>query len=127
MRDDETAIVPHIRDHAGETLQAGLIYDAENHRDLYRRDDIVALHDAALEAAVLDWFRSEPRPDSEAPAVEQQDDVRATVRLFERRVVLHLSWDAESGTIIVPDIPAAPQHSAFVADLRADLYRGSPG
>lgn len=123
MRDDGRAVVQHIKEHAGDTLQAVLIYGADDHRDLYRRADVAPLHESPLEDIVLEWVRSEPRRAAEESAAEQQGELRATVRLFEHRVVLHLPRDAESGTILVLDVPAAQQLATFVSDLRADLYR----
>lgn len=125
MRDDGTAVVQHIREHAGDTLQAVIIYDEDAHRDLYRRKDVESLHGSPLEETVLEWFRSEARGSTSAKPAVPDGQLRASVRLLEHRVVLHLPRDPESGTIIVLDVPAAQQLASFVADLRADLYGGT--
>lgn len=122
MRDDVSPIVQHIREHAGDTLQAVLIYDGDEHRDLYRRDDVADLHDTELEQAVIERFRAEPPTDQSEPAFGVQGHLQASVELFTRRAILHLPRDDTSGTILVLDIDAAAALATFVEDLRADLY-----
>lgn len=122
MRDDAAAVVQHIREHTGDALQVVLLYDADDHRDLYRREDVAALHDSPLEHAVIDTFRTEPGTEQAAEGFGVQGDLQASVRLFEKRAVLHLPRDETSGTIVVLDSTAAANLAEFVADLRADLY-----
>lgn len=122
MRDDAPAVVQHLREHAGDALQAVIIYDGDRHRDLYRREDLADLHDSELEDHVLDTFRVEPANDQPAQAFGVQGDLRAIVRLFDSRAILHLPRDDDSGTIVALDVNAAADLASFVADLRADLY-----
>lgn len=123
MHGNGQTIVQHIREHAGDALQAVLIYDADQHRDLYRRQDVEPLHDSPLEDVVLEWTRSEPRTPRQDLAAEAQGELRATVRVFDDRVVLHLPRDDTSGTVVVLDVSAAQQLVTFVSDIRADLYQ----
>lgn len=122
MEHDYDDFVEHLQTHAGSTLQAVVVYEPEDHRDLYRRDDVADLHDSDLERAVLEDARAD-RVDRENPLADRYEGShRATVHLFDRRVVLHLPRDRDSGTIVLLDLPAARDLATFVADIRSDLY-----
>lgn len=115
-------IVEHLRDHAGETLQAVVIYDGDDHRDLYRRGDVRELHGSELEAEVLEEIRADRQRRRSTLAERYEGDHQATVRVFEARVLLHLPRDDESGTIVVLDPAAARNLVTFVNDIRGDIY-----
>jgi hypothetical protein len=119
---DSDDVVTHLREHAGDSLRAVVVYNAGQHRDLYRRADVADLHGSDLEATIVDEFRAEPRSERGANALGHQGELRATVRLYDGRAVLHLPRDEESGTLVVLDTAAAADLAGFVADLRADLY-----
>jgi len=117
-------VVDHLRSHAGDSLQAVLIYEGGEHRDLYRRADVAERHGSELEREVLREVRSEQRH-QESPEPDPADEpLRATVRVFDSRVVVHLPRDPDSGTVVVLDPAAARNLTDFVADVRADLYGG---
>lgn len=115
-------IVEHIHGHAGDTLQAVIIYEEDHHRDLYRRDDIADLHDSALEREVLDVIRDDDRRRFTETSTSIEGAHRATVDVFENRVLLHLPRDESSGTLVVLDTTAARNLYEFVEDLRASIY-----
>jgi len=120
-------VVEHLRSHAGETLQAVVIYDGDDHRDLYRRDDVVERHESDLERELLRELRSDQRREGREgrnTAETASEQPRATVRVFPSRVIVHLPRDPDSGTIVVLDPAAARNLTDFVADVRADLYDG---
>lgn len=119
-------VVDHLRSHAGDTLQAVLIHDGDEHRDLYRRDDVAALHGSDLEREVLREVRSDQNRADGAGGDDPGEPLRATVRVFDSRVIVHLPRDADSGTVVVLDPAAARNLTDFVADVRADLYDGDP-
>jgi len=113
-------VVEHLSHHAGETLRTVLVYDDDGHRDLYRREDVADRHDTDLEAAVVDAARSDRLDD---PAVVEHDGPhRATVRVFDTRVIVHLPRNDRSGAVVVLDTAAARDLTEFVRDVRADLY-----
>lgn len=115
-------VVEHLRSHAGEALQAVLIYDGDDHRDLYRREDVTEYHGSELERTVLRGFRSDGDRGEGTEPGGTGERPQATVRVFASRVILHLPWDAEAGTVVVLDPSAARNLTDFVADVRADLY-----
>jgi hypothetical protein len=115
------AVVEHLRSHAGDALQAVIVYRGDEHRDLYRRDDVRERHGTSLETGVLSDVQSDRGRDGD-PMDGRGDTLRATVRLFDQRVVLHLPRDATSGTVVVLDTAAASNLDEFVADIRADIY-----
>lgn len=116
-------VVDHLRSHAGDALRAVFIYHGDDHRDLYRREDVAELHGSALEAVVLREVRSDHRAEDQPPD-SNWESVRATVRVFDSYVIVHLPRDADSGTVVVLDATAARNLTDFVSDLRADLYDG---
>jgi len=115
-------VVDHLRSHAGDALQAVFVYRGDDHRDLYRREDVAALHGSTLEATVIREARSELRRDDDPPADGTGESPRATVRVFDARVIVHLPRDADSGAVVVLDPAAARNLTDFVTDVRADLY-----
>ena len=116
------SVVEHLRTHAGDTLQAVMIYDGDEHRDLYRREDVTERHGSELEREVLREVRSDGPREAGAEFEGGTEPLRATVRVFSSRVIVHLPRDPESGTIVVLDPSAARNLTDFVADVRADLY-----
>lgn len=116
------SVVEHLRTHAGDTLQAVMIYDGDEHRDLYRREDVTERHGSELERGVFREVRSDGPREAGAEAEGGTEPLRATVRVFSSRVIVHLPRDPESGTIVVLDPSAARNLTDFVADVRADLY-----
>jgi len=115
-------VVEHVKSHAGETLQAIVIYDETRHRDVYRREDVDNLHDSALEAEVLADVRADRRRRESPDAGEYEGQHRASAHVFDERVILHLPRDADSGTILILDTAAARDLAEFVADIRGDIY-----
>lgn len=115
-------VVDHLRSHAGDALQVVVIYRGDDHRDLYRRDDVADLHESGVEATILREVRSDHGEGDTDPADGDGEPLRATVRVFPSRVIVHLPRDADSGTVVVLDPTAARNLTDFVADLRADLY-----
>jgi len=122
MAHDFGDVVEHLRAHAGDALKAVIVYDAEGHRDLYRHDDLRDLHGSDLEAEVVSEVRSDERRRETAAAAEYEGELRASVRVFDRRVIVHLPRDAETGTVVVLDPVVARNLAEFVSDVRADLY-----
>jgi hypothetical protein len=115
-------LVDHLRSHAGDALQAVVVYRDDEHRDLYRREDVVELHGSALEAEVLADIRADHlRRESDA-AADYEGELRATVRVFDERVLLTLPRDEQSGTVVILDLEAASDLVEFVADIRGDIY-----
>jgi len=112
-------VVDHLRAHAGDALQAVLIYDGDEHRDLYRREDAAERHGSELEREVLREVQSDQH---RAGEIAPEEPLRATVRVFPSRVIVHLPRDPDSGTVVVLDPAAARNLTDFVADVRADLY-----
>jgi len=112
-------VVDHLRSHAGDALQAVMIYDGDEHRDLYRRDDVAERHGSELEGELLRDVRSDQRSEE---GTDSEEPLRATVRVFTSRVIVHLPRDSDSGTVVVLDPAAARNLTDFVADVRADLY-----
>lgn len=115
-------VVEHLRSHAGDALQAVFVYRGDDHRDRYRREDVRALHGSSMEATVIRAARSELRGDDDSPADDTGDSLRATVRVFDTRVIVHLPRDADSGAVVVLDPAAARNLTDFVTDARTDLY-----
>lgn len=115
-------MVEHLQSHAGKTLQAVVVYDGDRHRDLYRREDLSDLHGSELEREVLEDIRSDRQRWNGAGSDQYEGEHRATVRVFDARVVLHLPRDDESGTVIVLDPAAARNLATFVDDIRQDIY-----
>lgn len=122
MPDDADDVVARLRARAGDALQAVVVYDADGHRDLYRRDDVADLHGSGLEAAVVEDVRADRRARGGRLAEHHEGVHRATTYVFDERVVVHLPRDDRSGTVLVLDVAAAADLASFVADLRADLY-----
>ena len=116
------SVVEHLRTHAGDALQAVMIYDGDEHRDLYRREDVTERHGSELEREVLREVRSDGPREAGAEFEGGTEPLRATVRVFSSRVIVHLPRDPESGTTVVLDPSAARNLTDFVADVRADLY-----
>lgn len=116
------SVVDHLKAHVGGALQAVVIYDQDRHRDLYRREDVAGRHDTDLERRVLDRFRDEvERRSTEESLFEGA--LRATIRVFPERVVVHLPRDDQSGTVVVLDASVAQNAVEFVEDIRGDIYR----
>ncbi|WP_181685409.1 hypothetical protein [Halorhabdus sp. FL145] len=115
-------VVEHVKAHADEALQAIVVYDETRHRDVYRREDVDALHDSALEAEVLADIRADRRRRESPAASEYEGEHRASAHVFDERVILHLPRDMDSGTILILDTAAARNLSEFVADIRDDIY-----
>jgi len=122
MPEDFEDVVKHVKSHAGETLQAIVIYDETRHRDVYRREDVEDLHDSDLEADVLADIRTDRRRRESPEASEYEGEHRASAHVFDERVILHLPRDADSGTILILDTAAARDLAEFVADIRGDIY-----
>ena len=122
MADGYEDVVEHVKAHAGETLQAIVVYDETRHRDIYRREDVDDLHDSDLEADVLADIRADRRRRESPDANEYEGEHRASAHVFEERVILYLPRDADSGTILILDTPAARDLTDFVADMRSDIY-----
>jgi len=114
-------VVEHLRSHAGDALRAVFIHRGDEHRDLYRREDVAELHASDLEAMVLREVQSDLREDGQSPDSDAES-LRATVRVYDSRVIVYLPRDADSGTVVMLDPTAARNLTDFVADLRADLY-----
>ncbi|MDH5020326.1 hypothetical protein [Halobacterium rubrum] len=124
MNEEFSGLVDHLQDHAGDALQAVVVYLGDDHRDLYRREDVVELHGSELDAEVLADIRSDKRRRESEAAKAYEGSLRATVRVFDYRVVLNLPRDDESGTVVVLDVSAASDLADFVTDIRADIYDG---
>jgi hypothetical protein len=122
MAHDFGDVVEHLRSHAGDALQAVVVYDGDDHRDLYRRADVSQLHGSDLETEVLEEIRTDRRRRESDAASVYEGDLRATVRVFDARVVVHLPRDEDAGTVVVLDPAVARNLTEFVADVRADLY-----
>lgn len=122
MAHDTSEIVDRLHSHAGETLRAVIVYDGDSHRDLYRREDVSDLHDSKLETEVLEEIRADRQRRESTLADRYEGDHRATVRVFEARVLLHLPRDDKSGTVVVLDLAAARNLVTFVDDIRGDIY-----
>lgn len=114
-------VVDHLRSHAGDALQVVVIYRGDEHRDLYHRDDVAELHGSDLETTVLREVRSDHRETNQSTDSDEES-LRATVRVSDSRVIVHLPRDADSGTVVVLDPAAARNLTDFVTDLRTDLY-----
>ncbi|SFP07738.1 MULTISPECIES: hypothetical protein [Halolamina] len=119
MAHDAAGIVDRRHSHAGETLQAVIVYDGESHRDLYRREDVGDLHGSELETEVLEEIRA-GRQRRESTLADRYEG--ATVRVFEARVSFHFPRDDGSGTVVVLDPAAARNLVTFVDDVRGDIY-----
>jgi hypothetical protein len=115
-------VVDHLKTHAGDALQAVIVYDGEDHRDLYRRKDDVELHGSDLETEVLAEIRTDGRQRTSDHADEHEGRLRAVVRLFDERVIVHLPRTDRAGTVVVLDPVVARDLAEFVADVRRDLY-----
>lgn len=122
MPDDFEDVVEHVKSHAGETLQTIVVYDDSRHRDIYRREDVDDLHDSDLEADVLADIRADRRRRESPDESEYEGEHRASAHVFDERVILHLPRDANSGTFLILDTPAARNLVEFVADIRGDIY-----
>ncbi|WP_075938379.1 DUF7522 family protein [Halosegnis longus] len=116
------ALVAHLRSHAGDALQAVIIYDGDDHRDLYRRDDVAELHGSDLEAELLADIRTDQGRRESPAATAREGELTATVRLFKKRVIVHLPRDDASGTVVLLDTVAAGRLATFVEDIRGDIY-----
>lgn len=123
MDESAQAVVEHLRSHAGEALQAVIVYDENRHRDLFRREDGHSLHDSSLERAVLEDIRADSPIRESADGGGREGRHLATVRLFEGRVLLHLPRDDTSGTLVMLDRAAASNLDEFVRDIRNDIYQ----
>jgi hypothetical protein len=119
---DFDGIVDHLQSHAGDALQGVVVYRGADHRDLYRREDVVELHDSALEAEVLADVRSDRQRRESDAADRFEGDLQATVRVFDERVLVHLPRDDTSGTVVLLDLSAASNLVDFLADVRGDIY-----
>ena len=115
-------VVDHLQSHAGDTLQAVVVYRGDDHRDLYRREDVADRHNSSLEAEVLEDIRSDRRRHESDAAGRYEGDLRATVRVFAERVLVHFPRNEASGTVVVLDPTAASDLVAFVTDIRGDIY-----
>jgi hypothetical protein len=122
MNEEFSGLVDHVRDHAGDALQGIVVYRGDDHRDLYRREDVADLHDSALESAVLADIRSDRRRHESEATDHYEGSLRATVRVFDRRVIVDLPRSDESGAVVVLDVTAASNLAEFVADIRGDIY-----
>lgn len=99
-----------------------MVYGGEEHRGLYRRADVAELHDSALETELLAELHSDQRRRVSSLSDRYEGDHKATVRVFEGRVVLHLPRDDRSGTVVFLDPAAARNGIEFVDDVRGDRY-----
>lgn len=126
MDRDADAVVSYLRRHAGQTLQAVVVHDASRHRVLFAREDVGEPSDRDVET-VLDRFRRRDGTQDGATAAVHGGALRATVQLFEGRVVLHLPRDETSGTLVFLDTAAARNLRTFVEDIRADVYSAAVG
>lgn len=124
MGHESNNVVEHLRSHAGDALQAVVIYDGDTHRDLYRREDVAERHGSDLEGKLLRELQSDQRREGGEATETAGERVHATVRVFPSRVIVHLPRDPDSGTVVVLDPTAARNLADFVADVRADLYDG---
>jgi hypothetical protein len=115
-------VVDHLRSHAGDSLRAVVVYRGDEHRDLYRREDVAELHGSSLETEVLEGVRSDNRSRKRDAADRYEGQLRATVRVFDERVLVHLPRDETSGTVVDLDPSAASNLVDFVADIRDDVY-----
>ncbi|WP_135665683.1 hypothetical protein [Halorhabdus rudnickae] len=122
MPEEFEDVVEHVKAHAGEALEAIVVYDETRHRDIYRREDIDALHDSDLEKEVLEDVRADRRQRESAEASKHEGEHRASAHVFDERVILHLPRDGETGTILILDTTAARNLTEFVADIRSDIY-----
>lgn len=122
MAHDFGNVVDHLRSHAGEALQAVVVYDGDEHRDRYRRQDLQELHGSDLEAELLAEIRADERRRESDAAERYEGSLRATVRVFDQRVIVHLPRDSRSGTVVLFDPVVARDLGEFVDDLRADIY-----
>mgnify|MGYP006274468151 CR=1 len=122
MSEDFPGLVTHLRDHAGDALRGVIVYRGDDHRDLYRREDLDELHGSRLEAEVLADIRSDRQQRETEAADQYEGSLRATVRVFDERVLLNLPRDDDSGTVVVLDVSAASDLADFVADIRGDIY-----
>jgi len=122
MAHDFGTVVDHLKTHAGDALQAVIVYDGEDHSDLYRRKDVAELHGSDLEAEVLAELRTDERRRTSDHADEHEGQLRAVVRLFDERVIVHLPRNDRTGTVVVLDPVVARNLAEFVADVRRDLY-----
>lgn len=118
---DTENVVAHLRSHAGEALQAVVVYDDQTHRDLYRRDDLREMHGSDLEGELLAEARRRPRRESPESGL-YEGPLAATVHVFAGRVVLNLPRDDDSGTLVLLDPSVARNLTEFIADIRGDLY-----
>jgi len=125
MAEDSRSPVDELKARAGTALQAVVVYSGDRHRDLYRRSDVADLHASGLEAEVIEDLRA-GRPDRTDPdAATQEGTHRASVEVFEHRVIVHLPRGEEEGTVIFLDPAAASDLVGFVEAVRADVY-GEP-
>lgn len=122
MAHDFEDVVEHLRAHAGDALKAVVVYDGDKHRDLYRHEDLRDLHGSELEREVLSEVRADEHRRTTEAADEYEGDLRATVRVFDERVIVHLPRDDETGTVVVMDPVVARDLADFVADVRGALY-----
>lgn len=122
MPEEFEDVVDHVQAHAGEALQAIIVYDETRHSDVYRRDDIDVLHDSDLETEVLNDVRKDRRLRESPEASVYEGAHRASAHVFDERVILHLPRDEETGTILILDTTAARNLAEFVADIRSDIY-----
>jgi hypothetical protein len=122
MAHDFGALVEQLQSHAGDALQAVIVYDGETHRDLYRRSDVTTLHGSELEAEVLAEIRADGHRRTSDAAAEYEGELRATVRVFDERITVHLPRDQRTGTLVLLDPIVARNLTRFVTDVRRDLY-----
>jgi hypothetical protein len=115
-------VVDHLKTHAGDALRAVIVYDGEDHRDLYRRKDDAELHGSDLETEILAEIRTDGRQRTSDHADEHEGQLRAIVRLFDERVIVHLPRNDRTGTVVVLDPVVARNLTEFVADVRRALY-----
>ena len=83
MPDGYEDVVEHVRAHAGDTLQAIVVYDGTRHRDVYRRENVDDLHDSGLEADLLADIRADRRRRESPEASEYEGEHRASADVFE--------------------------------------------
>ncbi|CCQ32244.1 conserved hypothetical protein [Halorhabdus tiamatea SARL4B] len=111
-----------MKAHAGEALQAIVVYDETRHRDVYRREGSDGLHASDLETEVLEDVRADRRRRESPAASEHEGEYRASAHVFDERVILHLPRGENTGTILILDTTAARNLAEFVADIRSDIY-----
>jgi len=126
MTDDET-LVEFVRNAAGDRLRGVVRYREDDYRFLYDRPDAGwSDNESADVEAFVEQFRYAELEESERADRLNVGNHHATVRLYDRAVVVHFPQGEERGTLVTLDPEAAADLASFVSSCLGHLYRNSP-